>query len=195
MSKLDLRVRDLTTGVASLKSFESEAAAQSWLSSRPRGIEVLGVATIGLDPEVNATLKASVRPLDDHERELERKLETATAAAAQERQEKQAKAEQAAAEAHRAAMKTADPNRLMEVHWRYDRDMELTDRADDRPITDEAREAVVAWVRERDEWVKDRNQVVGDAKVMVYPGPVPGGSERVKRGTFIPVTAPEKKES
>jgi hypothetical protein len=46
--------------------------------------------------------------------------------------------------------------------------------------------------------VKDRGQVVGDAKVMVWPGPIPAsdGGERVKRGTFIPVTAaapPEEK--
>jgi hypothetical protein len=82
----------------------------------------------------------------------------------------------------------------MDVHWRYDTGMKLQDPADPREITAEARDAVMAWIRERDEWVANRGQVVGDAKVTVWPGPIPASDngERVKRGSFIPVTAPKK---
>lgn len=63
-----------------------------------------------------------------------------------------------------------------------------------RPTEDELA-AVLAWVRERDEWVEGRGQIVGDAKVTLWPGVVPAADkgERVKRGTFTPVTAPLKK--
>jgi hypothetical protein len=189
MGKLDLRVRDLNSGVSSLISFDSEEAATAWLVARPRFIEVLGVATLGLDNEVNNRLKAKLRPLDPEEKFLERRLEAAIDAVAREREEEKMRREREASEAHRVALRSADPNRLMEVHWTFNSEMTLVDLADERKIPDEAREAVLAWVRERDEWVKDRNQVVGDAKVMVWPGPIPAGEERVKRGTFIPVTA------
>lgn len=194
MGKLDLRVRDLNSGVSSLVSFDSEEAATAWLTARPKFIEVLGVATLGLDNDANNRLKASLRPLDPEEKVLERRLEAAIDAVTREREEEKNRREREASEAHRAALRSADPNRMMEVHWTFNADMTLVDPADERKIPDEAREAVLAWVRERDEWVKDRNQVVGDAKVMVWPGPVPKGEERVKRGTFIPVTAAAPKE-
>ena len=189
MGKLDLRVRDLNSGVSSLVSFDGEEAATAWLVARPKFIEVLGVATLGLDNDANNRLKASLRPLDPEEKVLERRLEAAIDAVTREREEEKMRREREASEAHRASLRGADPNRIMEVHWTFNSEMTLVDLADERKIPDEAREAVVAWVRERDEWVKDRNQVVGDAKVMVWPGPVPAGEDRVNRGTFIPVTA------
>lgn len=194
MGKLDLRVRDLNSGVSSLVSFDSEEAATAWLVARPKFIEVLGVGTLGLDNDTNNRLKASLRPLDPEEKVLEQRLEAAINAVTREREEEKNRREREASDAHRAALRSADPNRIMEVHWTFNTEMTLVDPADERKIPDEAREAVVAWVRERDEWVKDRNQVVGDAKVMVWPGPVPKGEERVKRGTFIPVTAAAPKE-
>ena len=194
MSKLELRVRDLKTGDGSVVGFDDEAKAIAWLKARPPFTEVLGVATLELPSDVNARLKAALRPLDAEEKAAEIKLEADTQAAVAKRNEEAAKRDQATADAHRAALATADPNRPMEVHFRYDKELELTDRADPRLITPEARDAVMAWVRERDEWVKDRGQVVGDAKVLVYPGPLPAKvTERVKGGTFAPVTAAEQK--
>jgi hypothetical protein len=195
MRSIDLQVRDLHTGVSSLKSFPSEAEAASWLAERPRFIEVLGVATPGVPAEVNGRLREALRPLDDEEKALEQRLEAVIQAVVREREEEQQKQAAAAAEAHRAAMRTADPNRPMEVHWTYDKGMSLVDPADPREITAEAREAVMAWIRERDEWVESRGQMVGDAKVTVWPGPLPAAArdERVKGGTFLPVTAPAKK--
>jgi hypothetical protein len=195
MSVLDLRVRDLHTGVSSLQSLPTEEAAVTWLAARPRFVEVLGVAVPNLDAAVNARLRAAMRPLDDEEKALMKKLDDAIEAVARERDEERRKKEQEAAVAHKQAMLTADPNRLMEVHWNYDTGFSLTDAADPRHITDDIKAAVLAWVRERDEWVENRGQIVGDAKVTLWPGPIPPAEkgERVKRGTFIPVTAPPKK--
>jgi hypothetical protein len=195
MSVLDLRVRDLHTGVSSLQSLATEEAAVAWLAARPRFVEVLGVAVPNLDAAVNARLRTAMRPLDDEEKALMKKLDDAIEAVARERDDERRKKEQEAAAAHKQAMLTADPNRLMEVHWNYDTGFSLTDAADPRPITDDIKAAVLAWVRERDEWVENRGQIVGDAKVTLWPGPIPAADkdERVKRGTFIPVTAPPKK--
>jgi alanyl-tRNA synthetase len=196
MGRIDLRVRDLHTGVMSLSSFEGEEAAAAWLSARPRFVEVLGVAALDFPRDVDARLRAALRPLDEEEKKLEQRLEATVAAVAAERKAEELKRTKAAEEAHKIAQATADPNRLMEVHWTYTGVLELTDPTDLRKITDEAREAVLAWVKERDEWVEGRGQVVGDAKVVVWPGPIPDkGGDRVKRGTFIPVTAPAKKET
>jgi hypothetical protein len=49
---------------------------------------------------------------------------------------------------------------------------------------------VLAWVHERTEWVTGRGQIVGEAKVTVYPGPVPPKAERIVVGSFVPVSAP-----
>ncbi len=43
---------------------------------------------------------------------------------------------------------------------------------------------------ERQEWVKSRGQIVGEATVTVWPAEMPEGTtERVQSGTFVPVTA------
>jgi hypothetical protein len=194
MDKLALRVRDLVSGDRSVLEFDDEALAVVWLRGRPRNVEVLGVANLGLAADVNDRLRAAMRPLDPDERERERELEARLDAEARAKNAEAQKREAAQTALHLAAAANADPDRPMEVHYRYDKDLELTDPADKRAITAEVRDAVLAWVRERDEWVKDRGQVVGDAKVAVWPGKLPTSAdgERVKSGTFIPVTAAAK---
>ena len=110
-----------------------------------------------------------------------------------ERQVEEQKRTEVAEQAHAEAIRTADPNRPMEGHYTYNAELTPTDPADTRPISAEVKTAVLAWVAERNEWVESRNQVVGDAKVTVWPGTIPKGQERVQRGTFVPVTAPAKK--
>ena len=196
MSEIVLRVRDLKTGEEGVVRQPSEEAARAWLAARPRFVDVLGLAPTGEHSvEVSNRLKTAVRALDPDELELEADLDAKRDAEVQARLAEKTKQEQASAAAHRAAMASADPNRVMEVHFRYGEELALTDAADTRPITDEAREAVKAWVAERDEWVAGRGQIVGDAKVRVWPGtPLPAAAkgERVQGGSFIPVTAPEK---
>jgi hypothetical protein len=196
MSKLELRVCDLKTGDRGLQGFESEDDAMAWLKTRPRFTDVLGVATEGISPDTNAKLRAAMRPLDDEEKAAEKALEQAYVKARLDRDAAERRAAEERDRAHLDAMATADPNRIMEVRWRYDADMALVDKTDPREIPEEAKAAVLEWVRERDTWVEGRGQVVGEARVRVFPGPLPDGvSERVEGGTFVPVTAPAKPDA
>jgi hypothetical protein len=192
--KIDLRVRKIEPN----GSFEdgvvevgSEDEAVRWLTLRPHCVEVLGVATYGVDRATVERLRAATRPLDADERIAQRAVENVIERAAILRDAEARATQLAAVDAHREAMKTADPDRIMEIHWTYDHGLRLLDEADPRPIPEAAREAVRAWIDERNAWVKDRGQIVGEATLKVWPGPVPAGSERVAEGRFFPVTAPE----
>jgi hypothetical protein len=191
--KVMLRLRDLNKNEASVKEFESVEAAIPWLQERPRFVEVLGVVFEGLTHEDNTRLKAAMRPLDDEEHaKMEALDELEALARAQRAVDKRREAEEQSKLAQDAAKK-ADPNRPMELRYRYNvEELAKTDQFDDRPITKEATDAVLAWVHERMEWVADRGQTVGEAKVTVYPNDVPAKKSRVVNGSFVPVTAPAK---
>lgn len=196
MQKLTLRLRKLEDGAADTREFAGMDEALAWLRARPPMVEVLGVLFEGLTPEANATLKGAMRPLEADEKARIAALDEAEARARMERDIARRKEAEASALAEKAAAKNADPARPMELRYRYDwTDLQRADPNDDRPITDEARAAVMEWVNERMEWVKDRGQTVGEAKVTVYPGAVPAKKERVVAGTFVPVTAPPKGEN
>lgn len=190
--KIDLQIRDLKTGETSQKKFESVEAAEAWLRERPRYTDVLGVASHHIDRDVSLALKAAKRPLDDEEKGLEVKLEAVRVEAAKKQAAEQRKKSEAAALKHQQEMATADPNRQMELRWRFDAGMMPSDRADSREISDEVKQAVEAWIAERNTWVEGRGQMVGEASVKVWPNTVPEGAERVVSGTFVPVTAPPK---
>ncbi len=193
MAKITLKLQDLTRGETSFKEFDDEEATAAFLRERPRFTDVLGVVFEGLTPEQNARLKGAMRPLDEEERAAEARLKAAAERAAEAAREVREKEVEVARAAHRESMKNADPNRAMEIRYLYNGGMALTDPEDPRPISDEAREAVLAWVAERNEWVEGRGQIVGEAKCTVWPGPLPKkGADRVVGGSFIPVTAPPK---
>ena len=193
MDKLTLKLQDLTRGDLSFKEFDDEAAAVAWLHARPAMVDVLGVVFEGLSPEQNNRLKAAKRPLDAGEVAAEARLAATAERTAEAARALRDKETEAARAAHREALKTADPDRPMELRYLYNAPLSLIDGMDPRPITDEAREAVLAWVAERNEWVEGRGQVVGEAKVTVWPGPIPKkGADRVQGGSFIPVTAPPR---
>jgi len=193
MHKITLKLQNLRDGETSYKEFDDEAATLAFLRARPRFVDVLGVVFEGLTPEQNARLKEAKRPLEDDERAAEEKLAQVTEKAAEAARALREKEMAAARDAHREAMKNADPNRPMEVRYFYDKSLSHTNPEDERAITDEARDAVLAWVAERNEWVESRGQIVGEAKVTVWPGPIPKkGADRVQGGTFIPCTAPPK---
>ncbi|MBW2452999.1 MAG: hypothetical protein JRI68_00735 [Deltaproteobacteria bacterium] len=191
--KLDLSIRDLRTGKREQKVFESEQQALDFLENRPKFTEVLGVGSHNVPQEANQRLKAAMRPLDEEEKLLERQHVATLEAEARKRAEKEQKRAAEAAAKHRAEMSTADPNRLLEVRFRFNAGLSVPDPVDERAITPEAKEAVEAWIVERNSWVENRGQVVGEATIKVYPGPLPEGvSERVDMGTFVPVAAPKK---
>jgi hypothetical protein len=191
---IQLRIRNLQTRENSVVAFEAEPEAALWLKQRPRFVEVLGVAgQTAIPMDLQERLRAVLRPLDEDERLAVRALELEIEKKDLERQTEARKREIEAAQKHAEAMRTADPERLMEIHWRFDTGMSLTDPVDPRAITDAAREAVLAWVAERNEWVAGRGQCVGECTVKVWPGKMPAGAEeRVKEGRFVPVTAEEK---
>ncbi len=196
MSKVMLRLRDLNTGDGFTKEFDDIEATIPWLKDRPRFTEVLGVVFEGLTREENDRMKAAMRGLDDDERVSMGRLDAAERELKQKRADERRKEAEASENAQREAASKADPKRPMEVEYRFDKpDLTKVDRFDDRPITDEAKQAIAAWVAERMEWVADRGQTIGQAKVTVYPGEVPAGKDRVVHGTFIPVTAPKKGEN
>lgn len=191
--KIMLKLEDLKTGENSFQEFDSEEATLAWLRERPRFTDVLGVVFEGLSREQNDRLKAAMKPLDDEEKAAEKAIAEARKKAQDEAREARAKEDAAAREAQKSAKKNLDPNRPMEVRYRYDKDLEPTDPDDDRQISDEVRQAVLAWVAERNEWVESRGQIVGEAKVTVMPGALPRpNAERVQHGTFVPVTGPKK---
>jgi hypothetical protein len=63
---IELVVRDLHTGDADHRIFESEDAACDWLRERPPFVDVLGV-TRRLSPASMERLQESMRPLDEDE--------------------------------------------------------------------------------------------------------------------------------
>jgi hypothetical protein len=192
---IKLRIRNLKSREAGVVAFETEPEALAWLKARPAFVDVIGAA--GQTPipmDVQDRLRTAMRPLDAVERLAEAELDTSIA---QEHVKREAEARQRETEMHekhKAAMNTADPERLMEVYWRFDTGMRLTDANDPRPIPEEAKEAILAWIAERNEWVAGRGQTVGECTVKVWPGKLPSkDSDRVKEGKFTPVSHSEPK--
>ncbi|NUP12101.1 MAG: hypothetical protein HOW73_39145 [Polyangiaceae bacterium] len=193
MSKVMLRLRDLDDGEGRTIEHASIDEAIAWLGQRPRFVEVLGVVFEGLSREDNDRMKAAMRPLDDDEKALVARLEEKAAKEREVRAEARRREAEEAAQKLRDEAKKAPPTRPMELRYRYDEaELSKTDHLDDRPITEEAKAAVLEWVKERQEWVEPRGQTIGEAKVTVYPGEVPPKKERVVQGTFVPITAAAK---
>lgn len=191
MAPIDLRLRNLETGELLIASFENEIDAAFWLRDRPSMMQVLGVISETLDAAGHAVLKRASRPLDAEESAAAKRFDEEADRARQARAEEERRRAAEEAVAYREALRNADPNRPMEVAWSLDSGFERVDPADEREISAEVREAVLAWVRERDEWVADRGLVVGEATVTVWPGNLPPGESRVQRGgTFSPVVRP-----
>ncbi len=192
MHPVDLRVRNLETGERLVASFASEVDAIVWLHARPDGVEVLGVATEGLSREMYATLRSASRPLDVAEHARIKALDAADEAAEKAYIATETAREEAEVAAHREAMRTADPDRVMQVNWTLDGGFRHVDSADPRVIPEIVCQAVRAWIAERETWVEDRGQRVVEATVEVWPGPLPRpGADRVRAGgTFIPAPKP-----
>lgn len=191
---IQLRIRNLKTREVGVVSFLTEAEALLWLKQRPQFTDVMGMAgQASVSKEVQDRLKAAMRPLDADEAIAEREIQLAADQEDLEREKVARKKEAEEQAKHAETQKTLDPERIMEVRWRFDTGMALTDGSDPRPITDEAKEAVLAWIAERNEWVKGRGQTVGECTVKVWPGKMPAGkTERVQEGRFFPVSAGEE---
>ena len=72
--KFDLQLRDLKTGKTSQKTFESLEDGLAWLKERPKFNDVMGVASHHMPRETEDQLRKAMRPLDDEEKALDKKL-------------------------------------------------------------------------------------------------------------------------
>jgi hypothetical protein len=189
MAAIEMKVRRMKTGetlVATLESFED---AVTWLGERPEFTEVLGVLSQDLSPAQHRALRAAMRPYSAAERRHIEEADREAAAAHVAQEQSELELAERERQAHAAAMKHADPDRPMNLRWHHRDGLSVEDPYDPRDITAAARDAVEAWVAERQTWVADRGQKVYEALVTVYPGPVPSGDEedRVQPGgQFVP---------
>jgi len=167
MSKIEFNIRHIKTGEVLGAEFPDLAAAEAWLVERPAFTQVLRIVST-VAPEAEARLRNAMRPLDDAEREIIIQGEQAAEA---DRVAEIARLQQEKDSAPK------DPDRQMTLRWTVADGVTMMDASDDREITSTAREAVLAWVAERDSWVEGRGQRVAAASVSVWPGPIPGGNE------------------
>ncbi|MCA9650734.1 MAG: hypothetical protein H6712_31165 [Myxococcales bacterium] len=188
--KIDMKVRQMKTGetlVATLDSFED---AVTWLGQRPDFTEVLGLLSEDLSPRQREAMRDAMRPYTAEEQAFQAELRAEDDRRMAERmQQEQAEWERRSREEMERQLQ-ADPNRVKAIRWHRDEGYSSGDANDPREITEAAKQAVAAWVAERNSWVEDRGQEVIEAHVEVYLGETPSGSEdeRVVGGQFFPVS-------
>jgi len=172
MAQIRLRIRQLQDGDVMVAEFPDEDVAEAWLRERPPFIEVLRMESAA-PAEIEARLRAAMRPFDDEERGLQD--------AHQQRLLAQRTAE---LKGLMEPEPEPDAGRLMHVRWDRVRGLSLDDSRDDRTIPPAVYAAVDAWVRERDSWVVDRGEQVVAASLSVWPAAVPSGreSDRIEPG-------------
>lgn len=184
MADFDVKVRNLKTGEMLVASMADAEQCIEWLAERPPFIEIVSVLS-DTSPAEQRRLKEAMRPYDAEELALKAAYDKKNAEALQARYaEELALIEQDQGE---PADPNADPNRPLAVKYEVDEGLRVVD--DTRPITEAARAAVMAWIAERNEWVRDKGQIVGEAHLEVYPGPVPDGDESQRvlaGGRFFP---------
>jgi hypothetical protein len=173
----------MKSGETLIAEFENADDCRSWLKDRPQFIEVLGVTSSDVPHALQDELRKLMRPVDEEERVFEAKAEAKYQAELESFAEKEKERRAAELEAYKESMKTADPARPLQATWNREDGVKVSDPYDPREVTEAAREAVVAWVRERDTWVERRNQIVDSATVQVYPLDLPEDAEsRVLHG-------------
>lgn len=193
---VQLKIRRLKTGETLVAEFESLEDAETWLRERPAFVDVLGTVS-ELSPAEDGRLRLAMRPLDEEERAFASKQDRDAEAAARAALEREQAAAKEAMAARAEAAKNADPDRPMHVAWDREQGFSNADEADPRPVPEKVREAVKAWVAERDSWVHPRDQYVATANLVVWPGSIPGGGsedERIHPGgqfTTLSGMAPE----
>jgi hypothetical protein len=188
MATVELKIRRMETAEVLVAEFPDLDSALAWLVERPRFVEVLRMVT-AVEPEVEARMRASMRPLDEDERARQLELEAeAEARRVEERRRRMAEAQPDA----------DDPDRPMVIRFERARGLFQADDADGREIPAVVREAVLAWIGERDSWVRERGEHVAAASLTVWPGAIPGGNEAdriIPGGQFVTGTRPPAGEA
>ena len=189
MAEFEVKVRNLKTGETMIASMADAEQCIAWLGERPPFIEILTVLS-DVSPADQRRLKEAMRPYDDEEIALKKKYDQELAEALQKRYAEELALIESDKKGEVPA--DADPHRPLAVKYEVDEGLRVVD--DDRELTDAAREACLAWVAERNEWVKGKGQIVGEAHLEVWPAEVPDGDESkrvLEGGRFFPRLAAE----
>lgn len=184
MADFEVKVRDLRSGETMVATMTDAAHCAEWLTERPPFIEVLGVLS-DTSPAEQLRLKEAMRPYDAEEMKLKAAYDKRTADALQAQYAAElAQMEQAPKQVEDP---NADPNRPLAVRYEMNEGLRVVE--DTREITDAARDACLAWVAERNTWIADKGQIIGEAHLEVWPNEIPDGDEtkRVREGgRFFP---------
>lgn len=166
------------TMIATLDSFED---ALEFLRERPEFLEIVSVLS-DTSAADRGRLRDAMRPYSAEERELKDEIAAKHDAAIAEQMRKEMQEAQALADKAMRDAIAADPNRPMSVRWEINEGYSVADPNDPREINDEVKRAIEEWVAERNTWIADRGQFVGEATVQVYPLDPPAGEARVLQG-------------
>ncbi len=188
MAEFEVKVRNLETGEVLVAGMPDSDTALAWLKERPKNIEIVSVLS-ECSPAESKRLKEAMRPYDADEMKLKAEYDRKAQKAAMDQYAKEMQemqAMQAAAEADGGG--ELDPNRPLSVRYEVDAGFSVVD--DTRPLTDAAKAACLAWIEERNSWIKDKGQLVGEAHIEVWPNDVPEGDEDKRvldGGRFFPL--------
>ncbi len=187
-----LRIKRLETQESLIAEFESFEDAMTWVAERPDMVEVLGV----VDPKAlgeNAfyKLRDATRPLDPAELAMRDKAREALRAQMREADERESAPTGLAGRMRWAppepapdplSLPEAEPGEVMVIRWQ--KGAPMANIADSRPIPPEVRQAVDAWIAERNQWLHPKRTHVGRAELRVRPGELPESEqdERVEMG-------------
>lgn len=184
MADFEVKVRNLKTGEMMVASMPDAATCIDWLKERPPFLEIISVLS-DCSPADSQRMKEAMRPYDSVERELKARYDQEAAETARAAYQKELEAIQEDQSLAAQEMAKLDPDRPIAVKYELDEGLVVVD--DDRELTDAAREACLAWVKERDGWIASKGQIIGEAHLEVWPNVVPEGEERVREGgRFFP---------
>lgn len=186
MADFEVKVRNLETGEMLVASMPDADTCCEWLRERPKNIEIVSVLS-ETSPVEQVRLKESMRPYDEDEMRLKAEYDRKTAAAAMKKYGEELEfIESAQAQADKD-QGDVDPNSPLSVRYEMNEGLSVVD--DKRALTDAARAACLAWIDERNAWIKDKGQVVGEAHLEVWPNDVPDGDDArrvLEGGRFFP---------
>jgi len=189
MADFEVKVRNLETGEMLVAGMPDAETAIAWLKERPQNLEIVSLIS-ECSPADSQRLKDAMRPYDEAEMKLKAEYDQKATKAAMEQYAKEMQEMQELQAAAADGDEDLDPNRPMSVRYEVDGGFSVVD--DTRPLSDAAKAACLAWVEERNAWVKDKGQIVGEAHLDVWPGDVPEGDEGkrvLEGGRFFPLLA------
>ena len=185
MAEFEVKVRNLETGEMLVASMPDCDTCIEWLRERPQNIEIVSVLS-DVSPAESRRLKEAMRPYDDGELALKEAYDRKAHAAAMEQYGKELEIIEGLQKDSKDDS-DLDPDRPLSVRYEVDGGLTVVD--DTRKITEAAKKACLAWIEERNAWVKDKGQLVGEAHLEVWPNDVPEGDESkrvLEGGRFFP---------